>query len=163
MDPIEVEVRERTNQRLKREEADEARNCAKVRYSLQYVLALYRYSHPNIGPPRQLRAKLPQTFAAFGEHLERVLRAINHDVEDLPYEGLGDVRMKYVAHRVDKERCWPSYLARIVKPPGVFHYLSERSFPPEALGQSFCVAVLTALTDFGTASYRVPGALRPFN
>ena len=102
IDPGEIKVRQRAEQRLNRQKLYFRRGVSEPSDPAKPVIVFHSDAHPHIPGPRELRSNLAQTICSLGENLISVSRRVSHDLEDTAYKAVRHSLMKQIAHGIDE-------------------------------------------------------------
>jgi hypothetical protein len=109
MDPVQIEI-ERAQEGLTGEEPDLSRDVSEVADPIVDLLVLDRAPDPDMVGDRatveEINVLFPEPASSSGplrEDLVDVTVHLEHDLEDLPHEGIREIHVEEVRHGVDED------------------------------------------------------------
>lgn len=114
VDVLEVQTVERPEQWLGRDEANGGGYLAQEVRTPDKAPVLDRDAHPDVRGPIKTRCQFDQALVAFCQDLERMVGRRSHGRENVVYERIRYVFVKYVAHRVHEDHARAAPLQRLI-------------------------------------------------
>src|SRR5262245_43018495 len=148
LNTLEVEMLKRAEQRLCGNKPYLRGHSAQIVDAPDVVGRFNRNAHPDIRRPSQTWCKTREALRTFRQHLERVLWALYHDVEDLPDVRLGNIGVEQIRHRVHKHRARSTPSSRQIQQLWAQRHLKAiRERLREAQREAFCVTAIATRRD----------------
>ena len=165
---LELQIVERADERLAREEPDSRRNGPQMLDSIIHAVVLDGCANPDVFGPGKPGSELAQPGRPFRQCLEPVPGRLDHGLECAEYEIVRDVLVEQIAHRVDEDehrllpfQGQPYPVVPQADVEALLEWVVRNA--TKTFREPLRVTVLAAGAHLGAAGDRVPAGVGPFD